>query len=121
MWHKRVHPLDPLTILCSTKFKFIRADIYHNAFISIKLIIRHKFIFYYINYSKIFIIHLDSRKMQHIGVIIKNRKPTAFYSQNFNPCTKKLYEFITKIVNYIGNSKGAMCSYYRKSCNSIYG
>ena len=37
------------------------------------------------NFSKIFIIHIDTSKMQLGGVISQNGKPIVFYSQKLTP------------------------------------
>ena len=85
MCHKRAHTLDPLTKLCSTKVKFKWTDVENNPFIEMKKILGCEILLSYTNFSEMFIIHTDARKMQLGGMISQNGKPINFYSRKLTP------------------------------------
>ena len=83
MPHKRAHTLAPLTKLRLKKVKLKWNDVEKNSFIATKKI-GHDVLLSYPKFRGRFIIHTDANKMQLRGVMSRNRKPIAFYSQKSN-------------------------------------
>ena len=84
------------------KVKLKWTDVENNALIATKKI-GHDVLLSYPKFRGRFIIHTDASKTQLRGVMSKNRKPIAFYSQKSNPAqtnyTTTERELLSKMEN----------------------
>ena len=74
--------------MCSAKAKFVWQDKEQQAFEEIKVIISHKTLLSYPDFSKDFHIYTDSSDYQLGAVIMQNDRPLAFYSRKLNSAQK---------------------------------
>ena len=79
MWARRLHLIQPLTALTSSKVRFKCSDVEQIVFDDIKKAVAHDTLLSYPYFNKKIDIHTDASDYQIGAVIIQEGKPIALY------------------------------------------
>ena len=91
MWKHGSDFLAPLTKMTSKQATWNWTEEHQKVFEHMNKSISRERLLVYPNFSKPFVIHMDTSKVQLRAIISQDNKPIPFYSRKFNPVLKYLF------------------------------